>query len=113
MKKTIFITTIGISIFSNFHISKTRDYVPNEATAIKIAEAVWLPIYGNKIYENKPFIAKLNSDSSIWYVRGSLPISKVTIDRDGYETIKMSVGGVPEIYINKVDGKILKVFHGK
>lgn len=25
-------------------------YVPNQETAIKIAEAVWVPIYGDKIY---------------------------------------------------------------
>lgn len=33
-------------------------YVPNKETAIKIAEAIWLPIYGNKIYNSKPFRAK-------------------------------------------------------
>ena len=27
-----------------------HDYVPNKNTAIKIAEAIWLPIYGESIY---------------------------------------------------------------
>ena len=46
--------------------------VPDEETAIRIAEAVWLPIYGNDIYNSKPFHAKLISDS-IWVVEGTLP----------------------------------------
>ena len=39
-------------------------FVPNSETAIKIAEAVWFPIYGNDIYDKKPFVAKL-VDSTI------------------------------------------------
>lgn len=79
--------------------SKQRDYVPNEEVAIKIAEAVWLPVYGDKIYGSKPFVAKLK-DSSVWVVRGTLP--------SYYE-----FGGVPYIEIQKKDCKILKVTHGK
>lgn len=72
--------------------------VPNEETAIRIAEAVWLPIYGNLIYDSKPFKAKL-IDDSIWVVLGTLP--------KGY------VGGTPYAEIQKKDGKVLKVIHGK
>lgn len=78
---------------------KQRDYVPNAETAIKIAEAVWLPIYGEKIYESKPFVAKLK-DSSVWVVWGTLnPI--------------YTAGGTPHMQIQKKDGKILKVTHTK
>jgi hypothetical protein len=73
------------------------DYVPDAETAIKIAEAIWLPIYGEKIYENKPFIAKLKN-SNVWIVEG---------------TLKDTKGGVPYIEIQKKDCKILKVYHGK
>lgn len=72
-------------------------FVPDALTAKKIAEAVWLPIYGEKILKKKPFIAKLKS--GIWYVEGSLP-----------PNLK---GGVPYIEIREKDGKILKVIHGK
>ena len=74
-----------------------KDYVPNAETAIRVAEAIWLPIYGEKIYENKPFVAQLR-DSSIWVVEG---------------TPKTTKGGVPYIEIQKSDCKILKVSHGK
>lgn len=46
-------------------------FVPNDTTAIKIAEAIWLPIYGEKIYKKKPFVAKLINDK-IWVVEGTL-----------------------------------------
>ncbi|RSK42977.1 YbbC/YhhH family protein [Hymenobacter perfusus] len=75
----------------------SRQYVPDKATAIKIAEAVWLPIYGKKIYKEKPFNAV--SKGTSWIVEGSLP--------EGME------GGVVFIEINKADGRIVRVTHGK
>lgn len=73
-------------------------YVTNEASAIKIAEAVWLNVYGPKIQGDKPFKAKL-INGKVWVVEG-------TFNSDGF-------GGVPYIEIQKSDGKILKVIHGK
>ena len=75
-----------------------RDYVPNEETAIKVAEAIWLPIYRKRIYENKPFRAIL-TNTNVWIVVGT--------------TMKETHGGVPYIEIQKKDCKILKVSHGK
>src|SRR3989338_6827297 len=73
-------------------------FVPNEETAIKIAEAVWLPIYGKEVVDReKPFKATFEGD--LWHVEGSLP--------EGWK------GGVAEIEINKSDGKVLRVTHGK
>src|ERR1700694_3852686 len=97
-----FITLISFcGIFQSVAMKKgfliNTDYVPNAETAIKIAEAVWLPIYGEKIYENKPFKAKLKN-SNVWIVQG---------------TLKNDLGGVPYIEIQKKDCKILKVYHGK
>ena len=77
------------------------NYVPNEETAIKIAEAIWLPIYGEEIYEQKPYIASLLKDS-IWIVTG-------TFTGD----IEVEAGGVAYIEIQKKDCKILKVTHGR
>ena len=76
----------------------TINYVPDKATAIKIAEAVWLPIYGEKIYSQKPYMVSLKDDS-IWIVIGTLAENKR--------------GGVAYIEIQKKDCKILKVTHGK
>jgi hypothetical protein len=75
-----------------------QGYVPNKETAISIAIAVWIPIYGkNQIESEKPYSAKL--DNGRWFVTGSLP--------KGWE------GGVAEAEISKDDGKIIRISHGK
>ena len=73
-------------------------YISNETSAIKVAEVVWLNVYGPEIENDKPFKAKLK-DGKIWIVEGTLDPNKL--------------GGVPYIEIQKSDGKILKVIHGK
>jgi hypothetical protein len=73
-------------------------YVPDEKTAIRIAVAVWIPIYGEKqIEKEKPYQAKL--DKGVWTVEGSLP--------------EGMAGGVAIAEITKDDGRILRVSHGK
>jgi hypothetical protein len=72
--------------------------VPDDVTAIKIAVAVWGPIYGaDKIAAEKPFRAKLAN--GVWTVQGSLP--------------KGWVGGVALAEISKADGRIIRISHGK
>ncbi len=75
-------------------------FVPDKETAIKIAEVIWLPIYGDNIYENQPFNAVLSADKKIWTVKG-------TFDN------KYILGGVPYAKIRKKDGKIIGVYHTK
>src|SRR4051812_38000544 len=49
-----------------------RGYVPDAATAIKIAIAVWEPIYGRKQIESeKPIRAELRN--GVWTVYGYIP----------------------------------------
>ena len=73
-------------------------YVPTADAAIKIAVAVWEPIYGAaKIADEKPFRATLTK--GVWTVEASLP--------------KGSPGGVALAEISKADGRILRVSHGK
>lgn len=99
MNKIILIIAI-LTTFNSIELtnSDTIDYVPNEETAIKIAEAIWLPIYGKSIYEKKPFKAIL-INNEIWKVQGTYNFEKL--------------GGVPYIEIRKKDCKIIKVTHGK
>jgi hypothetical protein len=79
-----------------------KGYVPDEDTAIKIAIAVWIPIYGKEKIENeKPYIAELKDN--VWYVQGSLPKQKGMI----------MVGGVAIAEIDKKTGAILRISHGK
>ena len=74
-----------------------KGFVPDASTAIRIAEAVWLPIYGKGIYDKRPFVATLKGD--VWLVTGSLP--------------KEALGGVPEARIAKRDGRVLEIKHGQ
>ncbi|WP_375417235.1 YbbC/YhhH family protein [uncultured Hymenobacter sp.] len=72
--------------------------VPDAATAIRIAEAVWLPIYGKRVLDEKPFQARL-INKEVWVVEGTLA--------KGLE------GGVAYIEISRRDGRVLEVTHGK
>ena len=72
--------------------------VPDSATAVRIAEAVWLANYGDAIYNEKPYRAELVGDS-VWLVGGSLR--------------EAALGGVAYIEIRKSNGEILGVGHGK
>lgn len=83
--------------FQKLYDPELDGFVPNEATAIKIAEAIWLPVFGDEISNYKPYQAQLK-DGKVWVVRGKL-IS--------------GLGGVPYIEIQKSDCKILKISHGK
>lgn len=73
--------------------------VPDESTAIKVAEAVWLPIYGEGIYSKQPFVAEYNEKEGCWIVNGTLP--------------KNLCGGVPEIKIKKSNGEVIYINHSK
>ena len=76
-----------------------KGFVPDEKTAITVAEAILMPIYGEKtIVGERPFHAVLNGNG-VWTVRGSLP--------DGW------VGGVAIVRLQRQDGRILYVMHGK
>ena len=73
-------------------------YVPNEEAAIKIAVAVWEPIYGSKkIKSEKPYKAKL--ENGVWFVSGSL--------KSGWK------GGVAEIEICQTTAQVIRLSHGK
>jgi hypothetical protein len=72
--------------------------VPDEATAIRIAVAVWEPIYGaESIAGQQPYVAVLKD--GVWSVHGSLP--------------ENFLGGVAEADIAQADGRVLRVIHGK
>lgn len=77
---------------------KATQPVPDEATAIRVAEAALVPIYGKtQIESERPFTAKLTGN--VWHVWGYLPPT--------------SDGGVAEVRIDRRDGHILRIIHGK
>jgi len=104
MKNYILLFTLILSLLFLFNfnlISLKKDnksnYVPDSATAIKVAEAIWLPIYGKEIYKQKPFKAILLG-GNVWQVSG---------------TLKTQKGGVAYIELQKSDCKVLSVYHTK
>ena len=114
MKKLLFLSSaviiLSVSIVfaaQSEHSYKPKDgYVPDAATSIKIAEAVLMPIYGEKVInEEKPLKAELKD--GVWVVEGTLHCP------GGNPDASNCVGGVAIIEISKDDGKILKVSHGK
>ena len=73
-------------------------FVPDSATAVRIAVAVWIPIYGKRqIMLEQPYVARLQD--SVWTVTGTL--------RAGYQ------GGTAIAMIAKRDGRVLYVKHGQ
>lgn len=73
-------------------------FVPDRVTALSIATAVLTPIYGKKVISGEqPLMATLKG--GIWVISGSLPAGHV--------------GGVAELQIDKMSGRILRVAHGK
>ena len=76
-------------------------FVPDSATAVRIAVAVWIPIYGERqIMSEQPFVATLKD--SVWTVTGSLPPAP-----KGY----VQLGGTAVAKIAQRDGRILFVIH--
>lgn len=73
-------------------------FVPDKATAVRVAEAILVPIYGEKQVESeRPFYAELSGN--IWTVTGHLP--------QGW------TGGVAEVRISKMTCRVISVSHGK
>jgi NTF2 fold immunity protein len=97
------LSVIGQSAYDNRHkfYDRKNGFVPDKVTAEKIAEIVLLNIYGEGIKRQKPFIVKLK-DNKIWIIQGCWNSKDINLK-----------AGVAYMEIQKSDGKILKVTHGK
>jgi hypothetical protein len=82
-------------------------YVPDSVTAIKIAEAVLVPIYGKKQIDSElPLNAQLKDD--VWTVTGTL---RCPDGKAGFASV--CFGGAAVVQISKTDARILSMEHGK
>ena len=80
-------------------VDRPGGLVPDEQTAIKIAEAVLFPIYGEKIIRGeKPYVVKLADGK--WTIDGSMPKAPDLL------------GGTFHIVISQRDGQVLEIHHG-
>lgn len=104
----VFLLILFVIMFSvknsNFDIDDGHSYVPkngfvpDKEIATKIAELIAKKIYGDsRIDAQKPFQADLQGE--VWKVSGTIPPN--------------FLGGTFEVYLSKVDGKIIRVTHGK
>jgi len=72
-------------------------FVPNAETAVKVGEAVLIPVYGEKqINGERPFKATLRG--SVWTVEGTLSCGNC-------------IGGTAVVKISKTSGQILFMTH--
>ena len=85
-------------------------FVPDKETAVKIAKAIWYPIYGeeDKNRDFKNYAVALIGDTA-WFVTREF---NSFMKREG-NVVTLSLGGEPYILIRKKDAKILKVTHTK
>lgn len=87
----------GAEIMQGSFVPK-QGFVPDERTAITIAEAVLVPIYGkDQVDEQKPFVVGLADD--VWKIHGTRSVEQL--------------GGVFSIEISKQTATILRVTHGR
>ena len=79
-------------------VQPKEGFVPDQATAVRIAEAILVPIYGEELIKSeRPFRATLKE--GIWTVVGTLP--------------QRFAGGAAVVRLAKADGRILFVIHEK
>lgn len=79
-------------------------FVPNAETAVKVGEAVLMPVYGEKqIVAERPFKATLQGD--VWTVEGTLHC--------GGPHGAPCPGGTAVVKISKSSGQILFMMHYK
>lgn len=98
---------LAASLVSAQEPRSAKGPVSDGETAIKIAEAALIPVYGKKhIRSEEPFVAELKDD--IWAVHGTL---RCPDGKGG--TTALCVGGVAMVKISKADGRIISMVHGK
>src|SRR5690242_2289965 len=110
MKSAICGLFLAVTLSGQSSPPPTSIRVPDEATALKIAEPALVKTYGRRqIDYERPLKATI--DKGIWTVGGTLCCP----DRNGHRTCEqgMCVGGVAVLKLRQRDGKILSINHYK
>jgi hypothetical protein len=104
MKRYLFILLHALIVGSVLAADTSHSFMPSEGlvppseVAVRIAVAIWEPIYGaSNIERQKPYLATLKD--GVWYVYGSLPPG--------------AAGGVAIAEIAQRDARVLRISHGK
>ncbi len=103
---TVLSIFIAIAVFAQQDKHAAPVAVPDEATAVKIAEKALAKVYGEKtIQRQRPFTATLSN--GVWHVTGTLYCK----DAHGKLITGACVGGVAMADIRQSDGRVLKTGH--
>ena len=87
------------SVDPNGVYNRPNGVIPNDSLAVEMAKIVLFPIYGKKNIEHqRPYQVTL-VNNEFWCIEGSLS--------------ENADGGTFSITINKSDGKVRGIFHGK
>ena len=73
----------------------------DEASAVKIAEVIFVKVYGEDVLSQRPWKVRLEADDSIFHIEGTL------------DTSKEARGGVGEIKIKRSNAEVVSMMHGK
>jgi len=112
IKTILFIFFVFAFYMNNYPVLSAANNTYNvnlnieKSTAIKIAEAVFLQLYGETVLTQHPWIVR--ETDSTFEISGTLHRKHSKIGE-----IVVLVGGVAKMTINKADGRILKSTHGK
>jgi hypothetical protein len=97
--KNLVLVILQVIVYVGGAMAEWKDnavLVPDAKTAVRIAEAICEAKYGNKIVTNyQPYSARLEGDN--WTVIGT--------PADG----STRAGGMPEVIISKIDGRVVHI----
>lgn len=97
---SLLISVVGCATGLSRGARPAAGFVPDEVTAVRIAEAVWIPLYGEKnILDQRPHRATLAD--GVWKVTGTLHCAGGGL----------CVGGTAYAEISRDDGQIILVTH--
>jgi len=100
-------SVVLVTILQGQGYTPPNGFVPDSVTAVKVAEAVLIPVYGNeKIESERPFTASLKH--GVWTVAGTL---RCPDGKGGFTTD--CDGGVATVQISKADARIVSMTHYK
>jgi hypothetical protein len=107
IRAALFLTLLFVPLVLGQGNTPKEGYVPGSDSAVEIAEAVLIPVYGKERIESEgPFTAKLKD--GVWTVSGTLHCP------DGKRgTTTACVGGVAVVELSRRDARILSMIHYK
>jgi NTF2 fold immunity protein len=106
MKNKLFLLTLTLLLFICVAMAEEKPFsggiIPDEQTAIAVAEAILFRAYGKRNIESqRPY--KVSLTDGEWYIFGTLP----------EDPIGPVFGGVFRIVISQKDGRVRSVGHGE